>query len=157
MNNTPANSTLTLRPVGQDNWRAVARLTVGEDQRAFVAEPAYYLAMCAYGGLWQPLAIEVGGQTVGMLLWAVDPEDQSCWLGGFLVDQGQQRRGYGRQAIRAAIAQLAAEHGHRNFALSYSPDNGVAKALYQSLGFAETGEEVDDEVVARLTLATPDG
>lgn len=157
MNDTPANPTLTLRPVGEDNWRAVARLTVSPEQRDFVAEPAYYLAMCAYGGLWQPLAIEVGGETVGMLLWAVDPEDQSCWLGGFLVDQGQQRRGYGRQAIRAAITRLAAEHGHRNFALSYSSDNSVAKALYQSLGFSETGEEVDDEVVARLILAESAG
>jgi diamine N-acetyltransferase len=141
-----------LCPVGQDNWRAVAQLTVSAEQRAFVAEPAYYLAMCAYGGLWQPLAMEVGGQVVGFMLWAVDPADQSCWLGGILVDQGQQRRGYGRQAIRAAIAQLAAEHGHRNFALSYSPANSVAKALYQSLGFAETGEQSDDETVARLSL-----
>ncbi|HYF64204.1 MAG TPA: GNAT family N-acetyltransferase [Herpetosiphonaceae bacterium] len=152
MNDTPNHPTLSLRPVGADNWRAVAQLTVSEEQRAFVAEPAYYLAMCAYGELWRPLAIEADGQTVGFLMWAVDPADQSCWLGGILVDQSQQRRGYGRQAIRAVIAQLAAEHGHRHFALSYNPANSVAKALYRELGFAETGEQEDDEVVARLKL-----
>jgi diamine N-acetyltransferase len=151
MSTTPPIAALTLRPVDSDNWRAVARLVVSEEQRAFVAEPAYYLAMCAYDGLWQPLAMEVGGQVVGFMMWAVDPADQSCWLGGILVDQSQQRRGYGRQAIQAALAMLAAEHGHQNFALSYSPANSVAKSLYQSLGFAETGEQSDDEMVARLS------
>jgi diamine N-acetyltransferase len=152
MSTTPPIPALTLRPVSGDNWRAVARLAVSEEQRAFVAEPAYYLALCAYGGLWQPLAMEAGGQIVGFMMWAVDPSDQSCWLGGILVDQDQQRRGYGRQAIQAALALLASEHGHRRFALSYDPANAAARRLYLALGFVETGEQEDDETVARLSL-----
>lgn len=138
-------------PVTRDNWREVARLEVTEAQRAFVAEPVYYLALCAYGGLWQPLAIYTGEQVIGFLMWAVDSSDGSCWLGGILIDRNYQRRGYGRQAIQAAIAMLAKEHAHKTFALSYAPDN-PAKQLYHMLGFEETGEWEGDEVVARLSL-----
>jgi len=34
---------VTLAPVDADNWRAVAGLSVSPAQRAWVAEPAYYL------------------------------------------------------------------------------------------------------------------
>ena len=144
-----------LRPVSGDNWREVAKLKVAESQREFVAEPCYYLALCSYGGDWKPLAIYSGERVIGFLMWSVDPADGSCWLGGILIDQSYQRRGYGRQAIQAAIKMLAEEHGYQRYALSYSPDN-TAKHLYHKLGFTETNEWEDDEVVARLSLASED-
>jgi diamine N-acetyltransferase len=49
---------------------------------------------------------------------------------------------------------LLETQGCRSCALSYSPQNTVARALYQSLGFVETGEIEDGELVARLS---PDG
>ncbi len=144
---------VSLRPVSHDNWRNVANLKVSETQREFVAEPCYYLALCCYGNDWQPLAICLDEQVIGFMMWAIDPADGSCWLGGILVDQGMQKRGYGRQAVQAAITMLREKYGHRNFALSYQPTNLVAKHLYSKLGFIETNEWEDDEVVARLSLA----
>jgi diamine N-acetyltransferase len=63
-----------------------------------------------------------------------------------------QRHGYGRQAIQAAITMLNGKYGHRDFALSYQPANLIAKRLYSKLGFIETDEWEDDEIVARLSL-----
>ncbi|MBN1450205.1 MAG: GNAT family N-acetyltransferase [Anaerolineales bacterium] len=146
---------VTLRPITRDNWREVAKLQVAEPQREFVAEPSYYLALCSYGGLWQPLAIYLGEQVIGFMMWAVDEADGSCWLGGILIDQKHQRRGYGRQAVQAAIRMLGEQNDYQSFALSYSPDN-PAKHLYHKLGFTETGEWEDDEVVARLSMAKED-
>lgn len=144
---------LDIVPVDGTNWRDVADLEVGPEQRAFVAEPSRYLALCCYGTAgWSPLAIRVGGRVVGFLMWAVDPDDDACWLGGILVDRGMQRRGIGRRAVRATLALLTERHGHRRFALSYRPDNDVARRTYARLGFVETGEREDDEVVARLEL-----
>ena len=55
---TPAAPAVTLVPVDAANWRAVAALTVSEPQRQWVADPAYYLALCHYGTAgWQPLAV----------------------------------------------------------------------------------------------------
>lgn len=122
---------VTLRPVDTDNWRAVAGLVVTPEQRAFVAQPSYYLALCCYD-TWNPLAIYAGEQVVGFMMWGID-DDTSCWLGGVLIDQAQQRRGYGSEV----------------FALSYLPSNTVARQLYQQLGFVETGELEDYKIVAR--------
>ena len=155
MHSTPSPDNqpdVTLRPVTSDTWRDVANLEVSDAQRSFVAEPLYYLALCTYGGDWHPLAITLGEQVIGFLMWAVDPTDEDCWLGGITIDRSMQRRGYGRQAVQAAIAMLTEQQPCRRFALSYRPANVVAKHLYASLGFVETDEWEDDEIVARLEL-----
>ena len=148
-----SDAQVTLHPVDQSNWRAIANLKVFETQREFVAEPCYYLALCSYEHDWQALAICLGEQPIGFMMWSTDPADGSCWLGGVLIDRRMQRRGYGRQAVLAAIAMLRGRHGYRDLALSYQPANLAARSLYHQLGFVETDEWEGDEVVARLSLA----
>jgi diamine N-acetyltransferase len=144
---------VVLRAVDGDTWRGVADLEVTSAQRAFVREGSFYLALCCFGTAgWRPLAVLVEERVIGFLMWAVDPEDGSCWLGGVVVDLAWQGRGYGTRAVRAAIDHLADSGAHRHFALSYHPDNTVARRLYANLGFVETGEMADDELVARLNL-----
>lgn len=144
---TPA---VTLRAVDAGSWRDVARLTVAPGQERFVAAPTYYLALCAYGEVWHPMSVhDADGTVVGFLMWGIDDADGSCWLGGILVDGSRQGRGVGRAAVTEAMRVLRAQTGGTRFALSYAPDNTAAKGLYASLGFVETGEVDDDEVVAR--------
>lgn len=145
-------SQISLRPVDQDNWRAVAKIKVNQDQRDFVAETCYYLALCTYGQTWQPLAITLDEQVIGFMMFAIDSTDESCWFGGIMIDQSMQGRGYGRWAVQAAISKFNKEDGRKNFALSYAPANLAAKHLYHQLGFVETDEWEDNEVIARLTL-----
>lgn len=144
---------ITLQPVSAENWRQVYAMQVAEEQRDFVMPPGYYLALCAYGGDWRPLAVMHDDAVVGFVMWAVDPADGACWLGGVQIDRVWQRRGLGRRAILAAVEMLEQAHGFRHFALSYQPANTVAARLYADLGFVETEEWEDDEVVARLVRA----
>ena len=143
---------ISLEPVTKDNWRACVALSVRPDQREFVNEVSHYLCLCTYGGLWQPLAAVRDGEVVGFCMWAVD-DDRSRWIGGVVVDAARQRGGIGRAIISALQARFAAEPDCPNVALSYSPENTAARQLYASLGFTETGEREDDEVVARWTAA----
>jgi diamine N-acetyltransferase len=147
---------ISLEPVTEDNWRACAALSVRPDQQAFVNDVAYYLCMCHYGSVWQPLAVVSGGEVVGFCIWGVD-DDRSRWIGGVVVDAARQRTGIGRALVVALRDRLAAEPGCPNVALSYSPDNTAARALYASLGFVETGEMEDDEIVARWNPRDPAG
>lgn len=142
--------TISLHPVSKENWRAVCALQVEDGQKTFVADPGYYLNLYHYEGLWHPFAIQMSDSVIGLLMWAIDDADGSCWLGGILIDKRYQGMGFGRQAVLAAIAKLSSEHGCRQFALSYLPGNTRARHLYLSLGFVETGEAEDDEIVARL-------
>lgn len=139
---------ITVRPVNAENWRDVAGLSVTAQQAQFVAEPSYYLALCCYD-IWNPLAIYLGETVIGFMMWGMD-DDASCWLGGIIIDKQQQRKGYGRKAIEAAIKTLGEQTGASEFALSYLAENVHAKRLYKAIGFNESGEMEDDEVVARL-------
>jgi diamine N-acetyltransferase len=141
-----------LEDVRADNWRACIALEVQEPQQRFVAPVANYLAQCAYGeSPWHPLAVRAGEEVVGFVMWGVDPADESFWIGGLIIDRRHQRRGYGR-AVVAQLLERAASHGHREVALSYDARNTVARSLYASIGFVETGELEDDETVARKPL-----
>ncbi len=142
---------IELEQVSAGNWRAITRIEVAPEQRDFVRSPSYYLALCAYDDIgWRPLAITAAGEVIGFLMWAVDPADGACWLGGIMIDRRHQGRGFGRRAVADAIVRLAQSHGFTEFALSYNPDNAIAGRLYSSLGFEDTGRWEDDEVIARL-------
>ena len=145
---------IELRHVGADNWRACADLEVTAEQRDFVSPVTRYLCLCHYGGVWQPLAVYAGDEAVGFVMWAVDPDDRSGWIGGLVIDQARQRKGYGRATVEALTRRLLETEGCGSCALSYAPGNAAAFGLYRALGFIETGEMEDDELVARLS---PDG
>src|SRR5665811_606796 len=81
----------------------------------------------------------------------VAPGDQSGWIGGLVIDQARQRKGFGRAAVEALTRRLLESGGCGSCALSYSPGNAAARDLYRALGFVETGEIEDDELVARLS------
>lgn len=144
---------VTLEEIDSTNWRPLWDLKARRDQSRWVVEIPRYLAYCLVSGDWQPLAIHADGRPVGFVMWARDPADGSYWIGGFVIDRREQGKGYGRAALTALIETLGRMPGCRVIALSYLPDNAVAQGLYASVGFVETGEMEDDEVVARLSLA----
>ncbi len=147
----PEQVQISVRAVDASNWRDCAAVSVTDDQSRFVSPVTHYLAMCHYGGVWRPLAVYAADEVVGFIMWAVDPGDQSGWLGGITIAADRQGQGLGRSAVEAALAHLRAQ-GCASAALSYLPENGRAQKLYASLGFVETGEMEDDELVARRAL-----
>lgn len=140
---------MELRDVTSDNWREVVRIEPKQAQRRFVGSVAYYLNLCHYGEDWQPLALYQDDEPVGFAMWGFDAEEESFWIGGLIIDAQHQGKGYGRAAMEALLDHLASQPDYREAALSCDPENTIARRLYVSLGFVETYENVDDEVVAR--------
>lgn len=90
-----ADRRVTLRPVDDENWRAVADVVPLDEQRAFVApSAARYLLLSMREGVWRSLAVYADEEVVGHLMWGHDNDDLTYWLGGMLVDAGQQGRGW---------------------------------------------------------------
>ena len=98
------------------------------------------------------MGIYADGLLVGFLLYGhFNYNGAARWfISRLMVDQHHQRKGYGREAMQLAIHRLAKEHQATTIWLSYSPDNGVAIKLCDSLGFEPTGEASQGEIVVCL-------
>jgi diamine N-acetyltransferase len=138
-----------LRAVGASNRARCEALEVHPEQRRFVATVAEYLAGCK-SGPWRPLAIEAEGRVVGFAMWAADPTDRSCTIGGLVIDREAQGRGLGRAAVGALVERLRGEPGCSLLAVTYHPQNEPARRLYLTAGFQESGELSDGELVATM-------
>ena len=95
---------------------------------------------------------------VGVLASEVSPDAD---IQTIAVADGERGHGFGRMLVRAAIRE-AASHGCRHVFLEVRADNPVARALYDSEGFAEIGVRTGyyrpdgvDAVVMRLELGDP--
>lgn len=155
---------ISLRPVTQENWRAVAHLEVAEDQRQFVAPNVYSLAEAAYEPGLTPVAIYADETLIGFALYTHEPF-QGEWdftrtpyqgeLGivRIMLDKQYQRQGYGRRAMQALIAQMGSLPGAEAIILNVMPANVGAWQLYESLGFV-IYEENEHGCWARLRLST---
>ena len=100
------NNKIELIEITAENWREVVQLNVNPKQRKFVADPSHYLLLCHYGKMWHPLAIQLNEKMIGFMMWAIDPDDNSGWIGGFLIDAGWQGNGFGKQAMEAILKKL---------------------------------------------------
>ncbi len=80
--------------------------------------------------------------------------DDNYTIWRLMIDKRCQKRGYGREAVNLAIDYIRTwPCGKAEYcAVSYEPENEVARKLYLSMGFEENGETDGEEIVAVLKL-----
>ena len=174
------NEQVRLVNVDTDNFEALIKLTVNDDQKNFVASNIYSLAEAyatnAEANFAKPFGIYVGEKPVGFLMIGYlkkrDGEDEEedddeeeetpdyvygnylFWR--FMIDKEYQRKGYGREALRLALEYIRSfPCGEAEYCwLSYEPENEVARKLYRSFGFVEAEKMPRgwDEIPALLKL-----
>lgn len=151
---------IELRPVTKDNWGALIKLKVREDQKNFVASNLYSIAQAQFGdeyeGHWDlyPFGIYDGDAPVGFLMYGIniDHSGHQAFIQRLMVDEKFQGRGYGRFGMEAILETFRANELIKVVGISYEPENEGARKLYASLGFVETGRIIEDEVEAVLKL-----
>lgn len=154
---------IQLRKITEDNFDECVGLEPREDQKNYVASNMCSLAQ-AYVAVTNnekpmPYAIYDNEIMVGfiMLLFSENEEnndENTYWVCRLMIDKKYQGKGFGKEAMKKAI-ELSRTFpcGNAKFiTLSYEPENKVAKKLYESLEFVETGDIEDGELVAKLNL-----
>lgn len=155
------------RVTGRNVWD-ILRLSVAEGQQSFVADNTTsiieaYVAVVGNGHAF-PFGIYDDVTPVGFLMIGYDVDD--CWddapaiakgnysLWRLMIDGRYQQRGYGRRAVKCALEYIRSfPCGPAEYCwLSYEPENAVARGLYRSFGFVETGEMDGEERIAVLKL-----
>jgi diamine N-acetyltransferase len=68
-----------------------------------------------------------------------------------MIDSKCQGRGYGKDALLALVQWMQKALDCKRILIGHRPENVVANALYESLGFQRISEElIDGEVVRAL-------
>ena len=162
------NNMIHLEKIDSTNVWEIIDLKVFKSQKSFVAANEIsiieaYIAITGNGYAF-PFGIYDSEKPVGFLMIGYDVDDYwtdapeiakgnySLWR--LMIDKRYQKRGYGKEAIKLAldfIRTWPCEKAEYCW-LSYEPDNEVARQLYRSFGFEETGEMDGDEIVAVLKL-----
>lgn len=151
---------VTLQPVSAENWRALIKLKVREDQNEFVASNLYSIAESQFGfedeGRWDfyPFGAYAGDEPVGFVMYCLNPDHSryQAFIMRLMVDERFQGKGYGRAIMQQVLDVFRANGRIKNVGISYEPHNEGARKLYASLGFVEPGEMLEDETLAVLNL-----
>ena len=141
-----------LETVTPDNWRN--GLHVREDQRRFVADRAVILARAwAYRESRSRAYIIYNEDTpVGMAMYR-DIEDMEAYaFDQFFIDERYQGRGFGMEAARQIMKLIEEDGRYDKVYLCYIDGDTAARNMYEKLGFRETGEADEDEIVMLKVL-----
>ena len=144
-----------LRPITEDNFIDAFHLRLAPGQESFVSHPIRSLAQAyVYRDQCQPFGIYADGKMIGyvMVIYDYDVPEYDIWH--MMIDESAQGRGYGAAALDRAIAYIRTKPFGTSdrVALTCNKDNAVARRLYESRGFLETGVEDGDEIELVLTL-----
>lgn len=148
---------VTLREITADTVRHVTALSVAPDQLGYVASNAVSIAEAHFEPKAWFRAVAAGDELVGFVMAYRDPDTREFYVWRFMIAAEHQGRGYGRRALELLVEEARSD-GAAEVTLSVVPGEGSALDFYAGLGFEETGEVDDGEVVMRLNLsqAVPD-
>jgi diamine N-acetyltransferase len=144
-----ARPLVELRTVTEETFRPVIALAVSDEQKGFVATNVYSIAQTTVRPWARVRAVHADGAPVGLTMWGLDPEENAWWIYRLMVDRAHQGKGYGRAALRLVLDSIASERRGEDVFLSTVPHNAVARRLYESLGFRDTGRVEHGEAVMR--------
>lgn len=153
-----------LRKVTFDNFDECIKLEPNEEQKNFVASnirslAQAYVALANDECIPMPYVIYGDDIMVGFIMLSYTEADKNdgenaYWVWRLMIDKEYQGKGYGKESMIKAIDLIRTlPHGEADAVyLSYEPENVVAKSLYASLGFMETGKIEEGELVAKMIL-----
>jgi len=145
------------------------KLKVSPDQESFVASNRDSLVqafglnrrLIGKGSKAVPYAIYANGEMVGFIMYGFFTKkfdakrgEDHYYFWRFMIDKNHQGKGYASKALSQILDEIKRKpHGDANYCyVSYEPTNEVVRRWYQALGFEETGEVDEGELVARLAL-----
>ncbi len=147
---------IELRKVDERNWREVIALEVHAHQESFIASNLQSLAECYInpGGCeHHPLAIYAEDKPVGFALYVADDEDGRIqWIKRFMIDKEHQGRGLGRAAMIELLRLVREREECVAINLMVMPQNLAAQRLYESVGFINTKQAHEGELIFSLRL-----
>lgn len=146
-----------LREITKENYEECFNLKVAESQKRFVSSTVHSLAQAwIYYDTAFPFAIYADDTMVGFIMLGYYEVGKYYTLWKLLIDEKYQNKGYGKKAIRLGIDYLVNRFKVKEVYTAYYTTNYIARELYESIGFRETGEIMDNQIGMKLIVSNMD-
>ncbi|WP_167553169.1 GNAT family N-acetyltransferase [Evansella clarkii] len=149
---------ISIQELTVKNLYKCLELKLAEDQVDRIAPNVYSIAESKVDPNLTPYAIHLDEEVIGFVMTENDPneiEERKYWIPRFMIDLSFQRKGYGKEAMQQVIDMLKKNDDCHYIGLSTEPDNYSAIRFYESLGFINTGELLEEsEVILILNVST---
>ena len=146
---------LKLRKIDKSNFIECFNLSLGEGQDRFVSHPIRSLAQAyVYYNQCTPFGIYSNDTIVGYVMVIYDYDEETYNIWHMMIDEKYQGKGYGSIAIKLCIDYIKSKpFGSSNdVILTCNIDNSIAIHIYEKIGFKDTGERDDNELVMKLVV-----
>lgn len=143
-----------LREITKENYEECLNLNVAENQKDYVSSNVHSLAQAwIYYDTAFPFAVYADGTMVGFIMLGYYEVKEYYTLWKFMIDEKYQNKGYGKKALRLGIDYLVDRFKVKEIYTAYYATNTIARNLYASIGFRETGEIVGDQIGMKLIVS----
>ena len=145
---------IKLVEITEENWLAVRRMTLGEEQKTYLDSP---LGILARGYVYRDCrprvyGIDRDGKLVGVAFVKDLDEEPACYdLQQLMIDLPEQGKGYGTEALRLILAELRRERKYDCVEVCVKRGDAPALRVYEKVGFVDTGY-VDEDAPDCLNL-----
>lgn len=146
---------LTLRKVNESNFIECFNLNLGYGQDKFVSHPIRSLAQAyVYYNQCTPFAIYKDNTIIGYVMVIYDYDEETYNIWHMMIDEKYQGQGYGTEAVKLCIDYIQTKpFGKSNYiVLTCNMNNSHAIHVYEKLGFKDTGERDEDEIIMKLVI-----
>ena len=131
---------MEFREIDKSNYWDCMALTIGDNQKGFVADNKQSLVEAAYEDGLYTLGIYLEETMIGFILYDYDETFPGWSMSRFMIGKQFQGKGYGKQAAIAFFEYFKTKHNAVKLYISVSLENILARKMYSSIGFAEIKE-----------------
>ena len=144
-----------LKDIDENNLLECALLTTNKEGKnyifeEFVASNAFSIAQSKVQKGWIVKAIYDDDLMIGFAMYGYCYEYDFYEICRFMIDHKYQGKGYGRRALVKIIEEMKENEECKDIYISFDPKNNIARSLYESLGFKDTGKTLEDELLFKL-------
>ena len=144
-----------LKDIDENNLLECALLTTNKEGKnyifeEFVASNAFSIAQSKVQKGWIVKAIYDDDLMIGFAMYGYCYEYDFYEICRFMIDHKYQGKGYGRRALVKIIEEMKENEECKDIYISFDPKNNIARSLYESLGFKDTGKVLEEELLFKL-------
>lgn len=149
------NMSIYLKDIDEENFVQCACLTTNKDGKnyvfeEFVASNAFSIAQSKVQKGWTIKAIYNEDLMIGFTMYGYCYEYDFYEICRLMIDHKYQGKGYGRIALGKIIKEMKKSEDCKEIVISFDPKNNIARSLYESLGFKDTGKILEEELLFKL-------